>query len=39
VFYAKDAGGQEAGFVEPLNVIEWATGRTGIEIQILRIQR
>jgi hypothetical protein len=39
VFYAKDVDGQEAGFVEPLNVIEWAEGRTGIEIQVLRIQR
>jgi hypothetical protein len=39
VFYIKDADGQEAGFVEPLNVIEWAGGRTGIEIQILRVQR
>jgi hypothetical protein len=39
VFYAKDKDGQEAGFVEPLDVIEWAADRAGVEIRILRIQR
>lgn len=39
VFYAKDNSGQEAGFVEPLDVIEWSNGRDGIEIRVLRIQR